>query len=117
MNADTAEARRTAARHYLATVPVLEELIQAHVARVPDLPEQKRTQLATALRGRGDALERALIESFVRHFTPAELEAMARFYASPEGRSYVKKMPAVMTDLISHVTPLIDAAFEEFLRP
>ena len=54
------------------------------------------------MRGRGiidreDSIQ--AVESAARIFSKGELEALSKFYASPEGRSSMEKMPKFMAQL------------------
>ena len=51
------------------------------------------------------ALEDAISRSMAKHFTVGEIEALTRFYASPEGKSVMKKMAPYLAD----VMPVIQA--------
>ncbi len=50
----------------------------------------------------------AMQAAMVKHFTAAELNALADFYGSPVGKSAMAKFPAYMGDL----TPLITAEMQ-----
>src|SRR5262245_7444568 len=47
-----------------------------------------------------EALEKAMTESMTKHFTVYEIEALADFYGSPEGRSIMKKFGKYMGELM-----------------
>ncbi|MDO8475038.1 MAG: hypothetical protein Q7W02_02385 [Candidatus Rokubacteria bacterium] len=96
---------------------MLEDMIRGIVAQLPGLPDTKKSQLALTLRGRGEDLERGIIEVLVRQYTVAEIEAQTRWQSSPEGRSIMSKMAAYTVDIGVHVQPILQAVIDEFLKP
>ena len=99
---DTAENRKIAAKRYLAVAPMadmLEDIIEK-VTR--NYPADQGNAYADYLRKmvKIDVLEKASLASMVKHFTVGELNALADFYGSPEGRSVMGKMGAYMAEIL-----------------
>jgi hypothetical protein len=46
------------------------------------------------------AIEKAMKEAMLKHFTADELKALADFYSSPVGKSAMKKMGVYMADVM-----------------
>jgi hypothetical protein len=115
--ADTAENRPAAGRRFLATMPVMSELLRQVGALAPTSSSEKQAVLARRLQADGERLERETMDALVRHFSAPKIEAMTRLYASPEGRSLLEKLPAYTADLTSRLMPLVQPAIEEFLKP
>jgi len=113
---DTHEDRVRAARSYLATVPLMEQLMAQTVNNIAGLTADQRTRVTAALRARSEALEGAMLEAIAEIMTAPELEAMARFFASREGQSYLKKLPLVMADVQNRFGPVLRAAIDEELK-
>ena len=61
-----------------------------------------------------NVLERAAVSSMVRHFTVRELNALADFYGSPEGRSAMKKFGSYMADVMPVIQQEISRAIEQY---
>ena len=59
-------------------------------------------------------LERAVVSSMVRHFTVRELNALADFYGSPEGRSAMNKFGAYMADVMPVIQQEMERAMDEY---
>jgi hypothetical protein len=114
-SADTPEARRAAALKYLAAVPtqtMLDDMI-ASVAR--QVPEEKRQQFTTLMRKvlRTDALNAITLDLLVKHFTVGEIDALTRFYGSPEGASVMKKFGVYAGDLLPQIQAEVVRAIKE----
>ncbi len=99
---DTLENRLVAARRYSDVAPMkgmAQDAISEMAKSLPADRQQLFIQLMTES-FRVDVLERAVISSMVQHFTVKELEALASFYGSPEGRSVVKKYGIFVADVV-----------------
>ena len=116
MAEDTREARIRAARWYLATVPLIEGIITQTLAQLGSLSDEQRKRVGVLLKQRSEALERSLTESLIEIMTAQEIEALARFYATPEGQSVLRKMPLMMADAMNRYQPIIMAVIEEVSR-
>src|SRR5207245_4429850 len=81
---------REMARRYVDMLPIAEWANALLVfLRVP-LVNRQPTHVAEL----GTILRRVMEEQAVEHFAPAELAALARFYATPAGRSIARKSAA-----------------------
>jgi hypothetical protein len=112
---DTPEERATATRNYLKAVPVnsmVQDLTSEMLKSVP--PEQK-VEIEALLKKALDPkfLEALTLETMPKHFTTKEINAMATFYATPEGASIMKKFGAYMADIM----PAIQTQVIEALQP
>src|SRR2546426_11467497 len=115
MNAelDTQESRRAAARRYLATAPLIDQMIGQALGAMDALPEPAKQRMIRAFRDRAELLEEILVTCLVQHFSTAEIDAMTRFYASPEGRSAMKKLPLFLADAMTRFEPVRQRMAEE----
>ena len=108
---DTPETRTAAAREYAAVANMPKMLEDAFIAAAQQLPEADRAQFLALTKKyvNPQTLEAISIDVMVRHFTTKELQALARFYGSAEGRSAMDKFGPYMADML----PLVQA---EMLR-
>ncbi|HUQ08876.1 MAG TPA: DUF2059 domain-containing protein, partial [Steroidobacteraceae bacterium] len=56
--------------------------------------------------------KQAMLISMVKYFTTRELDAMAKFYGSPEGKSSLEKFGPYMAD----VMPMIQAEMQHAME-
>jgi hypothetical protein len=97
----TPEQRKAAEGYWKAAQ--ISEMIQESMKRMSmRVPEAERANfkrdISDKLMGSGQ-IEKKTIEAAARVFSKAELEALSKFYASPEGRSSMEKMPGFMAQL------------------
>jgi len=99
---DNPEYRTTVAKKYLEVMPP-KELLQGVAGRVaPTLSEDNR-KVFTEVINREDIQKAAygiMLDSLVKNFTVAELNAMVAFYGSPEGQSAWKKFSPYMNEIM-----------------
>ncbi len=88
---DSADARSTAGRRFLATVPLLETFAEQIEVHLGDSPA-RRAQIRALLRPHLDQLEAAWLAGMIRYYTAAEIVALTHFQASAAGRSVLRKM-------------------------
>lgn len=62
------------------------------------------------------AFERLIVDAMVRHFTIAELNALADFYGSPEGRSILKKFGPYLADANQVITIFLKNAMINYVQ-
>ena len=107
---DTPATRRAAAERYLVASDMEKMLADMTTAMTQNLPPEKAAQIRSLLSRhvRIDAVKQATLIAMVKHFTTRELDAMAKFYGSPEGRSALAKFGPYMAD----VTPMIQAEIQ-----
>jgi hypothetical protein len=104
--ADTPENRKVAAQRYLEAVPprdLLQNLAGNLARRLPE-PNRKVIMDAMSDKELEQATYRITLNTLVKHFTPQELNAMAAFYSSPEGKSTRSKFGVYMSDLIPQIS-------------
>ena len=101
-SADTPENRRAAAARYVAAIPVESMVTDMIEGMTAQQPAANRTAFRTTMRKlmRVDFIERVTIDGMTKHFTVQEIDAMTRFYASPEGQSITKKFGPYMADIM-----------------
>lgn len=99
---DTHGNRLAAARHYLEAVPMKDMMRDMVMESAKNLPENVRPAYVQFMTKaiRVDVMEGAALASMAQHFTVKELNALADFYGSAEGRSAMKKFGAYMADVM-----------------
>jgi len=78
-----------------------------------NIPADQRDQFKKLMTTEVDIseLSKAMIDSMVKNFTTEELKALADFFASPVGKSAMKKFGAYMADITPVVqTEIVKAA-------
>ena len=112
---DNPENRTTVAKKYLEVMPP-KELLQGVASRVaPTLPEDNRKVFMEVM-NREDiqkAAYRIMLDSLVKNFTVAELNAMLAFYGSPEGQSAWKKFSPYMNEIMPPIQQEVRKAIAE----
>jgi hypothetical protein len=99
---DTPKNRQAAAERYFAVAPMDSMMKDTIEKTAENLPIEQRKAFIEFMTKhvRINVLELAAVSSMVRHFTVRELNALADFYGSPEGRSAMKKFGAYMADVM-----------------
>lgn len=113
--AGDAHADRVAAAQRLLKAQSMESLMMDIAAGMgAAMPEEQRAAFIDMIRNEFDitAVESAVMNSMVRIFTAAEINALADFYGSPEGQSIQKKMGPYMAE----VAPLMQQAALEAMQ-
>jgi len=66
------------------------------------IPEERREEFKKALSQvvTSERIEKTTLDAITKHFTVKEINALAAFYGSPEGRSIAKKFTAYMADVM-----------------
>lgn len=113
---DTPENRQAAAERYLAVAPFGRLMKDAIEKSALTLPVERRSSFRELMTRhvRLDVLERAAKASMVRHFTVQELNALADFYGSPEGRSAMRKFGDYMADIMPAVQQEMARAYRRY---
>lgn len=104
---DTPENRLQQAERYLQATPpkaMFDDMAAKMAMNVPPAEREKFRQFFSSALDIA-ALEKAMREAIVRHFTAEEIAALADFYASPVGKSAMGKFGAYMSELM----PVIQA--------
>ncbi len=119
---DTPEARREAAKVYLKVMPLDKTLEQVSASVLAQLPAQARAEAKETLAAINPApLEAIIMDAMIQTFTLDEINAMRAFYASPEGRSILKKMPqftnAYMPKMMEEVQRIVLASMAKKQQP
>jgi hypothetical protein len=113
--ADTPANRLAAAKRYLQAVPPA-EMVADTVDRVAaQLPEERREEFKKALSKvvSSERIEALTLQAVTKHFTVKEINALAAFYGSPEGRSITKKFGDYMADVMPAIQEELAGAMEE----
>src|SRR3989442_15897525 len=92
--ADSPEAHRTAARHYLAVMPLLPQIIEPSAAHLSMLTQDQRRRVLQAIGEREDVLEGVIVDALVRHFSADGLEALGQFFSAGPRKSVGARMPS-----------------------
>jgi rhodanese-related sulfurtransferase len=108
---DTRQNRIAAAEHYLKIVRPANFLKDAVANITLELPEDRREELKNLIMKEVnlEVVETVIKTTLVKHFTAAEIEALADFYNRPEGQSIMYKFAGYAAE----VMPPIE---EEVLR-
>ena len=116
--ADTPQARKEAAERYAKVSDVrklMADSVEAMAQRMPDAQrEEFRTLMITHVRP--EVIEAAMMAAMRKHFTARELNALADFYGSEEGRSAMAKFGRYMADVMPLVQAEMARAFAEYQR-
>jgi hypothetical protein len=107
---DTPATRRQAAMRYAEATDLQQMLTVIGDAMSQKMPPARREEFIKVLTQyvRIDALREAMVIAMTKHFTTRELNALADFYGSPEGKSAVAKLGVYMND----VMPMIEAEMQ-----
>lgn len=99
---DTPASRNEQVDRYLKAVPVREMFADMGDQMAKNLPENQRQVFKDTLTKHLDvpAVEKAIKEAMVRHFTAEEIKALTDFYSSPVGKSAMKKLGAYSADIM-----------------
>ncbi len=116
--ADDDNERRIAAERYLqvADVPKMMRDMTRNMAQT--LPESQREgfQRLMSQHVRLRVVEDLMLGAMQKHFTPRELNAMADFYGSPEGRAILDKFGPYMADIMPGIQGEMGRAMAEYKR-
>jgi len=109
---DTFGNRLAAAKRYLDVMPTELSVNEIIKENAKNLPEQYQS---TYIKWIGeqidiDSLNIAMLTSMAKNFTVKELNALAAFYGSPEGRSSMRKIGKYMADVMPLILQEIEKA-------
>jgi hypothetical protein len=107
---DTQATRRAAGERYIVASNLERMLADMSTAMTQNLPAERAAEVKDLLTKhvRVDALKEAMLIAMVKHFTTRELDAMADFYGSREGKSSLEKFGPYMADIM----PMIQAEMQ-----
>jgi hypothetical protein len=113
--ADTPANRLAAAKRYLQAVPPAEMVAETVDRVAAQLPEERREEFKKALSKvvSSERIEALTLQAVTKHFTVKEINALAAFYGSPEGRSITKKFGDYMADVMPAIQEELAGAMEE----
>jgi len=113
---DTPGDRQAAAERYLDVAPmdsIMRDMIEKTSQNLPEGQRKQFVELMTKY-VRVSVLERAALSSMVRHFSVRELNALADFYGSQEGRSAMKKFGSYMADVMPVIQQEMARAVKQY---
>ena len=113
---ETPGNRQAAAERYLDVAPMDSMMRDMIEKTAENLPEGQRKSFVEIMTNyvRLNVLERSVVSSMVRHFTVRELNALADFYGSPEGRSAMKKFGAYTADIMPVIQQEMARAIQQY---
>jgi hypothetical protein len=112
---DNPENRTAAAKRSLEAMPP-KELLQGMATRfAPNLPEKDRKAFLEVMDSADleKAATRIMEEGMAKNFTVGELNAMAAFYGSPDGKSAAKKFGPYMAGVMPQIQQEVKKAMDE----
>ncbi len=112
---DTLQNRLSEADRYLTVMPP-KDMITDMVTRMSvRLPEEQRRPFIRLMTKHLDLekLTDIIKDVLVRHFTAAELNALANFYGSSIGKSAMTKFGQYMADAMPHLQTLMVEAYKK----
>ena len=107
---------------YLEVASIDEMMNQMILEIIKQIPEDKRDIFVTIWKNLFDKneLKSMMSNTICRTFSLEEINALTAFYASPEGKSVMKKMPKYMAELMPYLQAMnqraIESAIEEFRK-
>ncbi|HSW51410.1 MAG TPA: DUF2059 domain-containing protein [Bryobacteraceae bacterium] len=112
---DTPAARLAAAQRYLKAVPPMEMVGDSLNQLAGQIPEERREDFKKTLAEvvTSEKIEKITLDAIVKHFTVREINALAAFYGSPEGRSISRKFTAYMADVMPAIQHQLADAIEK----
>jgi hypothetical protein len=116
---DTPDTRSAAADRYFKAVPFDELRIGIVEESAKQMPEEKRAEFTSFMNGEVNwsYIQDEARSSIVRHFTTAEILALAEFMEKPEGKSVMGKMKYYMADLMPVVQAEVKRALSKHQQP
>ena len=113
---DTPGNRQASAERYLSVAPLdsmMKDMVEKTAENLPTGERKAYVEFMTKY-VRIQVLERSVVSSMVRHFTVRELNALADFYGSPEGRSAMKKFGVYMADVMPVIQQEMARAVQQY---
>ena len=104
-------AKDAAIKQYLKAAPIdtmLNDAMAGFLKMVP--PDSKQTIEDTFKAVDRKKIADAMIASMKKHFTTSEIKSLAKFYASPDGKEVMRKMPAMQAEVLPVLQGEISAA-------
>lgn len=59
-----------------------------------------------------DEMMEAMVPSYEKHFTKGDMDALVVFYSSPTGQKVLREMPAIMSEAMQAMMPIIRKQIE-----
>ena len=99
---DSPDTRLAAAEKYLAVADFPKLMDESIRAALQSAPEDKKEELFALAKRHIDyeRVTKLALAAMVKNFTTQELNALAAFYGSPEGKSALAKFPAYLGDVM-----------------
>lgn len=103
-----------AIKQYLKVAPADLLLDNAMAEFVKAVPEDSRATIEETFRTiNRERITRAMVDSLKKHFTVAEVKAIAKFYGSAEGKSVMKKLGIVQAELLPVIQTELATALQK----
>jgi hypothetical protein len=112
---DSAQTRHLAAERYLQVADLPKLMADMTEQMAHTMPDDQREQFKLLMNKhvRIDVLRDAMVASMVKIFTTRELNALANFYGSPEGRTALAKYGSYMADMLPPIQAEMRRAMQE----
>lgn len=79
-----------------------------------DFEEQMNKQMDDMLKDMPwDEMIQAMVPAYQKHLTKGDLDAIIAFYSSPTGQKLLREMPALMTDSMQSMMPIMQKYVEK----
>jgi hypothetical protein len=116
--AQTAETT-AAAKRYVEAVPS-QKMVDEMLEQFKSNPQINLTEADIAAIGasvKAANLDAVMVDAMAKHFTAGEINALADFYTSANGKSIMKKMPAYMNEIMPTIQKAVmDAVIAEMQK-
>jgi uncharacterized protein len=63
-----------------------------------------------------DEMMQAMMPTYEKHFTKGELQALTQFYSAPTGQKILREMPAIMSEAMEAMTPIMMKSMDQMKR-
>lgn len=99
------------------------ESMESQMRKVaPNAPPEMRTEMSAAMQDMMKEMEpimndvmHDMVPIYQKHLTRKEVLAITAFYLSPEGRSFLNKMPLIMNDSMTTMTKSMQAKMQPII--
>lgn len=116
--ADTPENRRIAAEAYFKVEKPAELAGKMTQAVAAQMPEPQRTDFMNFMHDHDPvaSMMPQLQDVVVKTFSVSEIEALTRFYGSPEGRAIKAKLPTYMANIMPIIQANVMAMMQSYIQ-
>ena len=83
----------------------------------PDFEDRMNKLMDDMLKGMPfDEMMQAMMPTYEKHFTKGELQALTQFYSTPTGQKILREMPAIMSEAMEAMTPIMMKSMDRMKR-